>query len=89
MAYLANFYYTVCGEYDDAITVCNKVIDSMPFYDFYFDCSLDCDGGWAELFDDDIQSLLSFTVLYDTLHRLTVAGGNEVEVKARFMKIPA
>jgi len=58
MAYLANFYYTVCGEYGDAITVCNEVIeviDSMPWYDLYFHCSLDCDGGWAVRFDDDIQ----------------------------------
>jgi len=81
MSYLANFYYIVCGEYDDAITVCDEVIGSQIVYDCALNCSLNCDDGWAVLFDDDIQSLLGFTSLYDTLHRLTLPVENPLEVK--------
>jgi len=73
----------VCGAYGDAINVCNDVLDSRPTFDYddMFSCSLNCDGGLAALFDDDIQALIGLTVLYETLHQRARATGNEVEVK--------
>jgi len=82
MTCLANFYYTVCGEYGEAITLCVEVIGSFISLACYIKCSRNCDGGWAVRFDDDIQSILGFIALYDTLHRQVRSDiANEEKVK--------